>query len=97
MHDQPIDGSGAPSGVAVSQELDHELQRWLLLELLSCPPEGGDHIDYLVRALDAPRAAIEAIVDELVTVGLAVRHRHRVQASAAAWRFEELWPHESPF
>jgi hypothetical protein len=97
MQHQPIRGEGVPPGVPVPVGHDRELQRWLLLELVSIPPADGDHIDYLAHALEESRAAVEAAVDELVTVGLAVRDGERVHASAAAWRFEVLWPHESPF
>jgi predicted transcriptional regulator len=49
----------------------------------------------LAGALEASRAAVEQAVEELVSVGLAVRVGDRVRASAAAWRFEVLCPHES--
>jgi predicted transcriptional regulator len=79
----------------VPEGSERELQRWLLLELLSAPPVDGDDIDYLAGALEASRAAVEQAVEELVSVGLAVRVGDRVRASAAAWRFEVLCPHES--
>jgi hypothetical protein len=97
MQHQPIRGEGFPPGVPVPVGPERELQRWLLLELVSVPPADGDHVDYLANALEASRADVEGAVDELVTVGLAVRVGDRVHASAAAWRFEVLWPHESPF
>jgi hypothetical protein len=97
MQHQPIRGEGIPCGVPVPVGQERELQRWLLLELVSTPPADGDHIDYLANALEESRAAVEAAVDEFVTVGLAVRVGERVHASAAAWRFEVLLPHESPF
>jgi hypothetical protein len=97
MHDHPIEGLGAAPGVGVPVGRERELQRWLLLELVTFPPSGGDDIDQLAHALEESRAQVEAAVDELVTVGLALREGDRVQASAAAWRFELLWPHECPF
>jgi hypothetical protein len=96
MQSQPIPGEGVPPGALVPKGHEHELQRWLLLELVSTPPADGDRIDYLARALEESRGAVEAAVDDLVAVGLALRERDRVRASAAAWRFEELWPHECP-
>jgi hypothetical protein len=86
----PIRGEDFPPQVPVPVGRERELQRWLLLELVSTPPADGEHIDYLARALEAPLPNAEAAVDELVAVGLAVRVGDRVHASTAAWRFEEL-------
>jgi hypothetical protein len=95
MHHQPISGGGAPSGVPMPEGHERELQRWLLLELVSFPPVDGDGIDQLARALEESHAGVEAAVDALVDVGLAVRDGDRVRASDAAWRFEALWPIET--
>jgi hypothetical protein len=92
MHHQPISGDGAPSGVPMPVGHERELQRWLLLELVSFPPPDGDHIDHLARALEESRAGVEVAVHALIEVGLAVREGDRVRASDAAWRFEALWP-----
>lgn len=67
------------------------VQRRVLLELVTSPPEGGDELDRLVLVLDW-HAAVEAAVDALVDVGLAERDEHRVRATAAALRFDALWP-----
>ena len=69
-----------------------EVQRRLLLELVTNPPDGGDRIDELARALDEPREQVEAAIDALRRVGLAHRDATTVRASAAALRFEQLWP-----
>jgi hypothetical protein len=59
---------------------------------VSYPPAEGDDVEYLTRALEEPRRHVEAAVDDLVSDGLAERDRVRVRASAAAWRFDALWP-----
>jgi predicted transcriptional regulator len=69
-----------------------ETQRRLLLELVTHPPPQGDRIDDLARLLDEPLKDIEAAVDALAHAGLAQRHASTVRASAAALRFEALWP-----
>jgi hypothetical protein len=70
----------------------HQLKRWLLLELLSYPPAAGDDLDYLTRTLGEQRSHVESAVDDLVADGLAERCGDRVRATAAAWRFDALWP-----
>jgi hypothetical protein len=97
MRDHPIPGAGIAPGVPVPAADKRELQRWLLLELVTSPPTAGDRLEYLAHALDGSRAAVEAAVGDLVAVGLAVREGDRIRASAAAWRFDQLWPHETPF
>jgi hypothetical protein len=89
MHDDPIDRS--PDDAAPPSHR-HQIERWLLLELVSYPPAAGDDLDYLARVLKEPRVHIEAAVDALVADGLAVRAGELVRASATAWRFEALWP-----
>lgn len=69
-----------------------ELQRRVLLELVTHPPAQGDRIGDLARTLDTPRYQLQAAVDALVGVGLARRDASTVRASAAALRFEALWP-----
>jgi hypothetical protein len=89
MQDDPIDrsldGASPPSH-------RHQLKRWLLLELVSYPPADGDGLEYLTRTLGEDLADVQAAVDELVGDGLAEREGDRVRASAAAWRFDALWP-----
>jgi hypothetical protein len=63
-----------------------------LLELVSYPPAEGDDLEYLTRTLEEQRPHVEAAVDDLVRDGLAERDGARVRASAAAWRFDALWP-----
>ena len=71
---------------------EHEVQRWLLLELVTTPPPEGDEVGALVASLNEPRQAIEIAVQALVDVGLAERDDDTVRASHAAMRFEALWP-----
>jgi hypothetical protein len=88
MHDDPTQG---PTGGDPPPHR-HQLKRWLPLELVSYPPAEGDDVEYLTRALEEPRRHVEAAVDDLVSDGLAERDGVRVRASAAAWRFDALWP-----
>jgi hypothetical protein len=89
MHDDPIASSADGASPAGHRG---QLQRWLLLELVSYPPAEGDELDSLTRTLKEERAHVERAVDELVSDGLAERHGDRVRASTAAWRFDALWP-----
>lgn len=68
------------------------VQRRVLLELVTSPPEQGDELDRLASVLDRSRAAVEAAINALVDVGLAERDEQRVRATAAAIRFDALWP-----
>jgi hypothetical protein len=68
----------------------HQLKRWLLLELVSYPPVGGDSLESLARTLKEQRFHVESAVADLVADGLAERHGERVRASTAAWRFDAL-------
>jgi hypothetical protein len=70
----------------------HDIQRRLLLELVTTPPPRGDELDRLAAALSASRQEIEAAVQDLVDAGLADRDGDSVRASTAALRFEALWP-----
>jgi predicted transcriptional regulator len=70
----------------------HDLQRQLLLELVTSPPPRGDELDQLARALAVSRREAEAAVQDLVDAGLAERDGDTVRASIAATRFEALWP-----
>jgi hypothetical protein len=49
-------------------------------------------VDYLTRTLNEQRVHVESAIDDLVVDGLAERDGDRVRASAAAWRFDALWP-----
>lgn len=90
MHEQPNHGpeiaGTSPRGRA------HHLQRIVLLELVTNPPVEGDDVDDMSARFDVPSHEVALAVDSLVEVGLAIRRDHLVLASAAAWRFEWLWP-----
>jgi hypothetical protein len=91
MQDHRIDGpfDGAPPPASH----EHQVQRWVLLTLVSYPPARGDDIDDLARELDGEsRPSVHAAVNALVAAGLAQRDGERIRASAAAWRFDALWP-----
>lgn len=91
MHHQPIDGPGSPMDAPAPMSPEHEVQRWLLLELVTSPPIEGDDLDYLSERLEESRDDVEAAVEALVAVGLAVREGDRVRGTPAAWRFDALW------
>jgi hypothetical protein len=90
MQDHP--NPGAPPSVPPRDSADHEAQRWVLLELVTDPPAGGDDINRLADVLRERPDRIAAAVDALVAVGLATRDGHSVRATAAALRFDALWP-----
>lgn len=69
-----------------------DLQARLLLELVTDAPAQGDTIDELAARLSERREDIEAAVAELGSCGLLERHERSIRASAAARRFDELWP-----
>jgi hypothetical protein len=85
-HPNPRGPSGAPSPGSV----EHRVQRWVLLELVTAPPPEGDDIDRLAFGVSELRADVEAAVRALIDVGLAERHGQRVRATAAALRFDAL-------
>jgi hypothetical protein len=88
MQDHP--NPGAPPSAPRPDSVEHHVQRWLLLELVTAPPVDGDKIDGLAYGLDELRADVEAAVNALVDVGLAERQGERVRATAAALRFDAL-------
>ena len=90
MHHQPM--CGPPEAVPPSGSREHDIQRRLLLELVTTPPPTGDELDRLAHALGASRQEIEAAVQDLSDAGLAERDGDAVRASTAALRFEALWP-----
>jgi hypothetical protein len=65
-------------------------QRDLLLELVVDPPAAGDVVRELPARLGHPEDAIAAAIDVLAGLGLAARRAERVDATAAALRFEAL-------
>jgi hypothetical protein len=90
MQDHP--NPGAPSGVPSPGSVEHRVQRWVLLELVTAPPPDGDELDKLAYGLDELRPDVEAAVRALVDVGLAERDGESVRATPAALRFDALWP-----
>jgi hypothetical protein len=90
MQDHP--NPGGPSGAPTPGSVEHRVQRWVLLELVTAPPVDGDELDGLAYGLDELRPDVEGAVRALVDVGLAERDGQRVRATAAALRFDALWP-----
>jgi hypothetical protein len=90
MQDHP--NLGGPSGAPCPGSVEHRVQRWVLLELITASLSEGDGIDRLVFGLKELRPDVEAAVQALVEVGLAERDDDMVRASAAAMRFDRLWP-----
>jgi len=90
MQHQPM--CGPPEAAPPCGSPGHDIQRQLLLELVTTPPPEGDELERLARALSATRREIESAVQDLVDAGLAESHGDSVRASTAALRFEALWP-----
>jgi hypothetical protein len=90
MQDHPI--CGAPEGVPSPGTPEHYVQRQVLLELVTTPPPEGDQLGQLAFALKESRRDVEAAVRELVDAGLVERDGDTVRATAAALRFDALWP-----
>jgi hypothetical protein len=90
MQHQPI--CGPPEAAPPFGSPAHDIQRQLLLELVTSPPPSGDELQRLARALGGSGREIEAAVQALVDAGLAERDGDTVRASTAALRFEALWP-----
>jgi len=90
MQDHPnpdaLTRASCPSGV------QHRVQRWVLLELITAPPPEGDEISALAFGLKELRADVVAAVDALVDAGLALRDGDRARPTPAALRFDALWP-----
>jgi hypothetical protein len=91
MQDQRIPGASS-SGAPWPGSHQHEVQRRVLLELLTTPPPEGDELASLADGLGESRRDVEAAVDALVDTQLAQREGDVVRASVAALRFEALWP-----
>jgi hypothetical protein len=90
MHHHRISGASPPAPSRVSAE--HECQRRVLLELVTNPPPEGDDVSRLAAVLHERRHDVEAAIDALVAVGLAKRDVHTARPTAAALRFDALWP-----
>jgi hypothetical protein len=89
MQDHP--NPGVPSDASCLSGVQHRVQRWVLLELITAPPPEGDEIDQLAFGLKELRSDVDAAVDALVEAGLAVRDGDRARPTRAALRFDELW------
>jgi hypothetical protein len=90
MQDHP--NLGAVSGAPSPGSIEHRVQRWVLLELVTVPPPEGDDISKMAFGLKEQRPDVEAAVDALVAAGLAARDGDAVRPTAAALRFDALWP-----
>jgi hypothetical protein len=88
MQDHP--NPGAAVGAVSPGSLEHRVQRWVLLELVTQPPPEGDDISKMAFGLKELRPDVEAAVDALVAAGLAaqegdksVRRRRRPRERTA--------------
>jgi hypothetical protein len=90
MQDHPI--SGVPRCAPSPGSVEFEVERWVLLELVTSPPPRGDDVPQLAAALRECERHVEAAVDALVDVGLATRNGPAIHATPAAMRFDALWP-----
>lgn len=91
MHDQPNPGQ-LPLEPPQWGTRRHQLQRVVMLELLTDPPEAGDKLSELAGALGEPLHEIAAAVGELIVVGLVERYADAVRATPTANWMEALWP-----
>jgi hypothetical protein len=90
MQDHP--NPRVPTGVPRRDTSEHRVQRWVLLELVTSPPPDGDDVGELALRLDETRPDVESAIEALVDSGLAQRDGEHVRATAAALRFDSLWP-----
>ena len=90
MQDHP--NPGAPSGGPSPGSLEHRVQRWGLLELVTVPPPEGDDISKMAFGLKELRPDVDAAVVARVEAGLAAGVGDPVRPTAAALRFDALWP-----
>ena len=90
MQHQPM--CGPPEAAPPYGSPTHDIQRQLLLELVTHATAGWRRMDRLARALGATRREIEAAVRTWSTPVWPSATATRVRASAAALRFEALWP-----
>jgi hypothetical protein len=77
-------------GAVSPGSLEHRVQRWVLLELVTQPPPEGDDISKMAFGLKELRPDVEPAVDALVAAGLAaqegdksVRRRRRPRERTA--------------
>lgn len=90
MQDHP--NPGGPSGAPSHGSIEHRVERWVLLELITAPLSERDGIDRLAFSTRELRSDIEAAVGALVDSRLVARDGDMVRATAAAVRFDALWP-----
>ena len=90
MQDHP--NPGAPYGAPPRGSLEHRVQRWVLLELITAPPPEGDEISKIAFGLKELVPDVDAAADALVEAGLALREGDTLRPTAAALRFDALWP-----
>lgn len=90
MQDHP--NPGGPSGAPSHGSIEHRVERWVLLELITAPLSERDGIDRLAFSTRELRSDIEAAVGALVDSRLVARDGDMVRATAAAVRFDAIWP-----
>jgi hypothetical protein len=91
MQDQPIGGPAAATATAPSED-DRDVQRAVLLAMLTTPSDGGEPVAAIAAAISQPPAAVREAVDLLIWIGLLNRSGCAVRAAAAALHVAELWP-----
>jgi hypothetical protein len=92
MQDHPSPDRGP--GAAPPGEDGDEAQRQVLLELVTDPPPGGEDAALLAARLGLRTDRVLAALAALSAAGLAACADGMVRATAAARRFDALWPIE---
>jgi hypothetical protein len=82
----------ARAAAARSDESGDETQRRVLLELVTDPPPGGEDAALLAARLSLDHERVEVAVAALGAAGLADSTGGLVRPTAAARRFDALWP-----
>jgi hypothetical protein len=90
MQDHP--NGGPPASMAAMVEDDRDVQRAVLLALLTTPSDCGEPVSTLAAAIRQPRAAVQDAVELLVWIGLLHQSGPAIRAAAAAKHLAELWP-----
>ena len=89
MQDHPIGGPPARRG---SPDAERDVQRAVLLALLTAPSDHGESVAALAVATRQPPMAVRAAVELLVWIGLLHQSGSSIRAAAAAIHLIELWP-----
>jgi hypothetical protein len=82
----------APGAASFATERDDDDERRVLLELVTDPPPGGEDRAALSARLGLPRRRVVTALARLSAAGLVDVTGDLVRPTAAARRFDALWP-----